>query len=625
MSSFSFYLRLFVLGVFSFFPLWTHANPRAGTTYWDYWKSSFTPMQELRSDNEKSERVLYPLRYSRGEWARQNYLKNRSLWEYSPVEREKTTLFYQQNAPRANYVPRSSSSSSALYQNQNFSSYVTLTSRALSQRKPHQRIDDEVIDVFHLSLFHKNTSLQRNFVGAVLLDSLEFQLFSGTGIAQNPQDFELVINGEEGYAFSSQGNVKIHFQNARMASGDSLELEVGVRLRSPDQVPLRPGSFRLRLLGGTAYPETGSGEVGFSISGASVSQIMAYSPVLEAPSSSIFSLESTQIRGQRLSAGEQEYVLALNLEAYYEDMQIQEIILRDVLSRGDIDRFVQEIQAVWASTGQVLDTTRFVNGSARFTFKNKVTISRGGKREKILFRATIRDRVDPENNKFKLEIDPRDLKVYGVASGKILSEEFKNVRVESDIFEVVQSGGTMFVEPKTEQPQAVLPSDTPQQVYFFRVVNQDFHQISLARLSLQIRLNGFEYFHGGSIQDFELQQIYQGREVSAVTFTPVLRGGDSVSFDASRPIFIDRRSEAEFVLKLALKNESTPSSWDSVAVSVSDDLSSIEKGTLAQVRDQGAYFIWSDQSGRPHKEGSSDWLSGYLIQGLPTSFEIIRR
>ncbi len=121
-------------------------------------------------------------------------------------------------------------------------------------------------------------------------------------------------------------------------------------------------------------------------------------------------------------------------------------------------------------------------------------------------------------------------------------------------------------------------------------------------------------FVGGGNNDFALYRSHQGHEFSSSDFSTQFLGGNTVRFDAKNEIYIPAHSTQEFALRVALKNTGTNRY---IGVKVLGD-SSLNRGTLSNLKSSGANFIWSDHSGAPHVPGSGDWLSGYLFPGLPT-------
>lgn len=606
---------------------------RPGWSFWSDWKRTFTNITHQKTDEQKASQVV---KYSYSQKPKispetiQRILAARRGWEYAPVPREKTSVSVDpsKNVTADTLREQQYRQQKTLFYTQHIQNQkqVAVRVRALKQKQSQQAIDNTIEKAFVIHIYHRSLGDDRILQEAVLLDQIEFQMFSQSGIAKDPEDFELVVNGEKGYGFDDDGRLNLQFQNARIAKGEDIELNIGVRVRNPEMTASDKGSFRLRVLNAKAVTESKGTSVPLSLTGSTITDFIAYDPVTKTSGNPVFSSRDTNIYGKTLSAGSKANVLALNFEAYYDDMEVESVILRDTLSRGTIDSFARRIVAKSSVTGKTVGSARFVHGAARIQFKNPLKVDRGGDRHQVVFEIEIDDKVNTKYNQFKLSVDPRDIEVYGRGSGKDLPDSAKNMRVDADIFEVVQSGGDMYVTPSEVQPETLAIIDTrPTQVFKFQIHNQEFKELSVARVSLDVRLSGLAFPDGRSVDDFELRQQYQNRDIRSVTFTPSLSGNDTVHFDADREIYIGRNSHADFVLKVKMENEGPHSEFDSVAVSVLGDGSDISKGTLEEVRSANANFIWSDHSGAPHIDGSDDWLSGRLIDGLPTNFKVINR
>ncbi|MCF7812387.1 hypothetical protein K9M59_02210 [Candidatus Gracilibacteria bacterium] len=487
-------------------------------------------------------------------------------------------------------------------------------------------ITSQPIRVFQIGVSNNSRGVGTDFVEPVLLDTLTFQMFSNSGIASDPTNFSLVLEGVEGqeFEFEQNGEVTLRFQKARLAQGDSLSFNVALKVDDPSFTPHVPGSLRLRLFRTTAVTESSQQSVRTILTGSPISDYISFDPAPQTTGTPQFSGTPHQIFGKTLSASEEATVLALNFSAHYDDMYIREITLEDTLSNGGVDSFINKIEAINSSTGEVLDTARFTNGRAHFQFSRRFLIPRNSQRQ-IHFDVQTASRINTGNqsSQFRLQLDPADIEVWGIGSGSEIPLSNKNFSVQTDTFVVVQSGGGMRVSPAS-QPNGFAVSNNLNQVYRFQISNPSNQDVSLGRITLNITLSGLSYPGGRSADDFQIKQIYGGQEVSGTSFTPSLGSGNTVTFDTGTELLINRHSQVELALKLQLEDEPGDVDADSVAVQVLGDSSSMS-GTLSEVRSNGANFIWSDHSGRPHTTQSKDWLSGYLVNGLPTNTVVVKR
>lgn len=498
----------------------------------------------------------------------------------------------------------------------------------IPQRQTVSSVDGVPIRVFEIGVLNVSKASSTDFVEALLFDTIQFQMFSNTGVAADPTKFRLRVNygdqdEESDFQFNSDGTVTVQFHNARIAKGESMKFFVSVVVDNPTITPHVPGSFRIRILGAEAREEQSRTVVTPVITGTSISETIAFNPTPSTSGTPVFSGQtSQQIYGRTLSAGEKAPVLALNFEAHYDDMMIEELTVRDTLSGGAIDSFVSWVQVIDTESGQMLGQTRFVGGEVRFRFWSPVRVNRGGSRS-LAIQVQITNRVDisSQNTQFRLEVLPSDVRVSGYGSGRELSDGDKNFSVDAETFLVVNSGGALEVSPSITQPQGFPVTGAHTGVYRFTISGPSSGQVSIGRISLNITLEGLTFPGGRSADDFELLQIINDREVTGSSFTIQLGAGNTVIFDAGTELFMSRNQSAEFLLKLRLEDIPGQISGDSVAVQILGD-TTFSAGTLASVRVSGANFIWSDHSGRPHAMGSEDWLSGYLLQGLPSGVTI---
>jgi hypothetical protein len=497
------------------------------------------------------------------------------------------------------------------------------------QEQPVYTLDQTPIRVFQLGVNNKSTVRTNSFAEALQLNTMTFQMFSNTGIASDPRAFELGVSGSTGtdeptyFQFDRNGRVTLKFNNARVAKGEGLEFDIDVRVENPANTAHIPGAFRLRLLRATASTELGRKSVIPVITKNSLSDTIAFTPNAQISMGETPVIgstpSSTEIFGRIVSANERVFALALNFEAHYDDMLIEEIIVRNDLGGTAIDSFVDNVYAVDTVSGQALGQAKFTQGKATFRFFSPIRVNRDQERH-IGFKVQIDDRVETGryDTRFRLNVAPADVVVHGVGSGRDLSDIYKNFSLDTHTFLAVQSGGGVEVVSTESQPEGFSATENMERVYRFKMLNPDGKEISIGRLAFDIRLSGVSFPGGISADDFELKQIQRGREIEGGSFTPIVTSGSIITFDAGTELYIPRHGEVEFVLKAKMADIGGSSDMDSVSVQVLGD-SNLWTGSLSAVRANNARFIWSDHSGRPHTLNSQDWLSGYLITGVPSS------
>ena len=331
------------------------------------------------------------------------------------------------------------------------------------------------------------------------------------------------------------------------------------------------------------------------------------------------SATSIRIEGRNLAAGEQAVVLALNLEAQYDDMYVDEITVRNTTG-NNVDSLISRVQAVNPSTGQVYGTSYFSNGQATFQLRNSLYIPRS-RTVQIGFKVQVASNL-PTNisdSSFSLNVNSSDIDLVSASTGQNVPTSNIIVSTGSETFSVSQGGVSLsFV------PGQLIATGSQNQTMRVTIRNNSNSGASIGRMTFQFGLDGVE-FAGGSAtaDDFSLVSLRGNSEVGT-QFNVGAVGSSTVSFDAIDELYIGPGSSVDLGLKVAFDNVGG-NSGDSIAVVVLGDSGFSAPTTLAAQRANGASFIWSDNSGRPHSLTSNDWLTGSYINSLPTRSFIISR
>lgn len=482
-------------------------------------------------------------------------------------------------------------------------------------------VNETPINIFKLGVRNNTRTASSKFPANIMLDQAEFQLFSKNGIFDDPRDFDLVVN-DEAFSFDEAGKVTLRFNNARLAEGENLELDIAIKADDPNNMAHQNGSAKLRLLNISAYKEFSRDSVPVQVKGNRISKRISYSPlsvVTGGGNSTIVSTSGSSIYSDIITAGEEKYVLAVSMNAAYDDLGIRKIKIRNNYGNS-IDSQIEEVQAVNLLTGELLGTSMFTNGEARFQFSPRVIIARND-RGKIGFK--VKARENPRNNgdrRLKITLFPSDVVVESMSNGRELPDSNKNFSIDSYDFLVLES--ELEISSTNQPNNFAIGTGSPEGVYNFKISNNSRNSAELGRISLDAYPSGLE-FNGGSISadDFELVGVYGNREESTSTTASVL--GNKVVFDFTNPLSIYRNSAKNFRLKVALNESGTSSSNDGVSVRISTGDSYINN-SLATVRGTGANFIWSDESAGSHSTTSDDWFSGYRLD-IPSSSTYIKR
>lgn len=481
------------------------------------------------------------------------------------------------------------------------------------------KVDTTPINIFKLGIRNGIKTSSSRLPATVLLDKAEFQLFSKNGIFDDASDFDLVINGET-FSFAENGKVTIRFNNARLAEGENLELDIAIKADDPSNMRHQNGSAKLRLLNISAVKEFSRDSIPVVVRGNRISKRISYLPtsvVTGGGNSTIVSTAGSSIYGDLILAGEEKFVLAVSMHASYDDLAIRKITIRNNFGNA-IDSQIEEVQAINLLTGELLGTSRFTNGEARFQFSPRVIVARND-RGKIGFKVKVRENLrNNGDRRFKITLSASDAVVESMSNGRELPNSHKNFNIDSYDFVVVQS--LLEVVSQTQPNHFSIGTGNPEQVYNFGINSRD--SAALARVSLDVYPNGLQ-FAGGSIStgDFELVEVYGNHEESLNTTVSV--SGNKVVFDFINPLSFYGNSARNFRLKVALDELGVSSNNDGVSVRISTGDSYINN-SLAAVRGTGADFIWSDESASPHSTSSNDWFSGYRLD-IPSSSVYIRR
>ena len=492
-------------------------------------------------------------------------------------------------------------------------STLKIQATPIKQSRAISSVNKTVIPVFEIGVFAQRNKNDQLAPETIILKKIKFDIIENSGLVDDFSNFQLDVNGQK-VAFEDDGNVTVQMKNARIPQDQSLGLEVNINVIDPEQIPHIPGSMRLRVIGAEAYVEQTDEKARIRILGQRMSEQISWDPVPHATEDSSFVGRVSQIFGENLSAGSEAFVLAVNFQAHFDDLLIEELIVTDSLSDNSIGNWTRKLQAVDALTGKVLGETRFLRGKARFRLRPAFFIGRGSQ-GKIAFKIFLNDKIDvtTQTPRFKLDVLPENVAVRGLGSGRLLSNSNKNFSSQAQDFLVTNSA--IEIESSLSQPTPVAITGSAEPVYKFKIKNTGRKEVSLARISMQTNLSGANYIGGISADDFELKLAHEGNEITDIApFVSSISGSNTVIFDAIDEFTIERNQEQEFILKIALQK--ITSGTGTLSVSFLGD-STFASGTLSGLRSAGSNFIWSDHSTSLHSVANKDFLSGYRVKGLP--------
>lgn len=514
----------------------------------------------------------------------------------------------------------------------NYNNYRTRTTRRTSNTsavsaKPYANIQKrnfrapadysvEAQEVLEIQLVNPKNSRSSNFQSAIVGDSFNFKLSSSNKYLDDLSFMGLQV-GDQTYDFDRNGNIGLDVA-LRVPAGDSESFVVSVVPTEISELPRDAGSFRLEVKNITAYEEGSNKIIDVTERGQRYSNYFSFSPAPTPATGTNINATSTNIEGRNLSAGEEALVLALNLEASYDDMYVDEVTVRSD-SGNSVDSFISQIKAVNPSTGEVYGTSYFSGGEATFQLRNKLYIRRG-RISQLGFKVTIKSNL-PSNitdSSFSLVVGSGDLELISGSTGANIPVGNIDVAGNFEEFTVSQGGVSLNFEPGQ-----LIATGSQNQIMKVKIRNNSNNATAIGRITFQFGLDGVEFAGGSaSSDDFSLVSLRGNSEVGTqFSVGPV--GSSTVSFDANSELYIGPGSSIDLGLKVAFDNVGQ-NSGDSIAVVVLGDSGSAPN-TLAGQRSAGASFIWSDYSGRPHGLNTNDWLNGGYINSLPTRSFIISR
>lgn len=573
------------------------------SSYWDYYRNYYSNS-----------------RYSTARSYRPTYRTTPRRTSAPRVSNSTRSTRYNTNRRTSNYQIYSTNRNSRAVS----ANAVKATVTPITLRQDINDITNAPVDLFQIGLSYPGGS-STTFSPAAQIRQMQFKIQDNSGAVSDFSDFDLLVE-DQNFQFEQNGYITLDFGNLRLARGESRALNVQIRLNDPDSFARLPGSFRVKLNDISATQEGSVQGIETQITGRTVSDYVVLNPT---PSVSGGGANGTAsgspvfIAGRALGAGEKATVLSARLEASKDDFLIERVTVHNAYG-SNIDSLVQEVRLLNLNTGQTLSTKRFTGGSATFDLssQNQVFIARNNE-VTLAFEVLVRDNLPSSmpDNRIELGFAASDIDVFGIGAGQNVPNSSKNFNLDSETFTVNQGGGGTAVGGinfSATQPSFV-SNGSLDQIVRFQVRNAGSGGMSLGRITVQALPAGVEYTGGISLDDAKLVRVLGGFQEYSSGFNTTAASSSTFTFDTSSEVYLAPGEVQEYGLKLRLSNIGDYSDSDSVAVKILGDSSFLNATTLAGQRGNNANFIWSDQSGSPHGVTSSDWLSGYLVSGLPTN------
>ncbi len=499
---------------------------------------------------------------------------------------------------------------------------LSVTVSPIRSKKDMNIFDNVERSLFEISLKNVSSQPLNTYTEALKVKKLHFKVTENNGVAADPSDFALVVN-EKIFPFEKDGTLTLTINNLRLARNESLGLGVGLRFTQSSKTSNIPGYFKVNFVGVDAEKENSPySKVETRISGTKISQLVRIDSVINPTLDPGYVYASpTQIYGKTLISNEKASVLGLNLQASYDDLRVEKITIKNILSGNAVDSYVRRVRVINSNSGYVYGTGNFVNGEASIYLSEPIFIGRNNS-VSVAVEVEIGDLSNnSQATSFKLNVAPSDIQIQSVSNGKYLTDINKKVTVNSQTFTV--SSATITIKSSEKQPTLTTMSEVLP-VYYFEVTNPGKKSIELGRISLSTGIKGVEINGGVNPNSVKIARVVDGGMIYGTNFELVSSNLDKLVFDASSPISVRGKSVAKFALLMNLKDITGNPDADYVHTKILSD-GEPAKGTLTELRSSGYNFVWSDITASPHSEGSRDWISGYLLSGLPTGLEFSKR
>jgi hypothetical protein len=587
---------------FSFFYADTQAS-----SYIDFWQKYIQSMQPAQK--------TYQSYYNRPTYRQPRETVQRVRYS----QPRNTNITTQRNEPGLNVYRNELTQPSS-------TSSITTTVKKIRTKAIYE-INEEPVDIMQISFYHRGSSSRSSFVEPAKIDKATFEIIDNSGIVEDTENISLLVNGQE-FRFDEHGEVTVQFGNLRLPVNKREALNVGIKVFDPLNTPSVNGNMRIRLADVTAYGESDFDPITTRIVGSRISNTITFDPsIITTANTSSNSINNVQthsnIYGKMLSAGQSELVMSLELEANYDDFWLDEITLTDVASNGGIDTFVNRIDAINLRTNEKLSSTKFINGKALFDFPQRVLIYRDQALTigfKVYLKGTLT--TSSINNQFRLNVLPADVGIYSANTGNRVSDSNKNFSIKNETFTVAQNG--LSIQNNSEPiTQLITNANYKTLVNVLDITSFGKKRTAISRMSFDLYPSGLD-FAGGTISadDFEIVRISGNRHLDMPH--TVVTNGNTAQFTFDDPLEIYRNETTKIGIKVALENTDSNTKGDAIGIRMLGD-SQLQVDTLANIQSSGSNFIWSDYSGRPHSTTSSDWMSGYLVPGIPSNAHTIKR
>ncbi len=570
-------LRIGILGLF-LVGLMPVAQARYGYSakYWNTWR---TGDQTTSVTSRRSKRSTPRYRTRRS---------TRSYWTRSRSTRRSQPM-----------IRRSSASESV----------SSLRLKALPHKnKALLTVDETVIPLFHLGMSESSSSTRGTYSPATLLNKLHFTARDLSKKIDDFSDYQLVVL-DKAFDFEKNGNLSIQLNNFRLSARQTSQLDISLRVKDPDLIPHEDRSLRITLKGAEARTEINQTRVPVRLWGNRIARV-DWRPTPTTSGESQASGFAPSNFGGMVMAGNRFEALTLNIEAQYDDLLIDRIVLENQLGTTGIDTLVSRAY-VRDGGGTLLSQSRFLGGEATFYFSSPLRVNRN-ETEKLRFEIQLADRFPAtlSDRRFKLSVSPSGIITRGIGSGSTVPDDYKSLSLTTYDYVVV---GSKLALSEGARVSGLIASGQKEPVYRLNLTNTGRKMVSLAQLAMEVDFHGLQAAGGSlSVDDVSLV-LKRGNQYLDSVFTPLVLG-DQIVFQASDPLQI-YPGTTQLELQIALEDTGTTRDEDALSVRLLSD-SSFVSDSLSTLQSGSSNFIWSDTT---YRSSNPQWMSGYRVKGLGKS------
>lgn len=340
-------------------------------------------------------------------------------------------------------------------------------------------------------------------------------------------------------------------------------------------------------------------------------------------------------------------VLKIRFNAADDDVQVKDIYLANDTAGDGVAAMAAAEQAIgervdfmlYNAAGQLVQTKQMTSGLLHFELANndRISVAKDGSAF-VSVKVNVRDinRANQTGTRLLLELDETNgtnnegVEAVTAATGSDLGGD----QISGDI------NGEEFVAYRTQisvahaatQPSMGLPSVASTEAYRFTVTADAARQAALARLTLDVALNGLQKTADANFAsaDFSVQRVKADGSIDTNSNFPATVAAAPAATSLAARVNIDMTGEnlaagesRTYALFIANSNENSVTAGnndgsaensDGVTVTIVRDNAYVAPNNQAtQLGVATTNIVWSDESDPSHTATTLDWLNGYLV------------